>query len=79
MRNIARINNYYNRQAAWEDWRTVVAQAVAAGQADLVAQYQPDEDAGWQTIDRQRKKLEFALVQQKLALFQEDTCRAQND
>ena len=66
MRNIARINNYYNRIAAWEDWRKLAAQAAAAGHTDLVAQYQPAEDAGWRVIDKQIGKLRTALAQQPL-------------
>lgn len=52
MRNFARINNYYNRIEAWNDWRRIAAQVKAAGFPELVEKHQPLENAGWRKIDR---------------------------
>jgi hypothetical protein len=62
MRNLARIQNYYNRLAAWDDWRKLEQVALAAGQADLVERYQPPEDAGWRKIDKAIAALRQALA-----------------
>jgi len=52
--NIA--TNYYNRIQAWRDWQRLADQC----DSDLVDLYQPPEDAGWRTIDKQIAKLRFA-------------------
>lgn len=64
LRNFARINNYYNKIEAWQDWCELAEQAVAAGRADLVEKYQPPDDAGWRKIDKLKAKLRAELEQQ---------------
>jgi len=55
MRNIARINNYYNRLQAWRDWEALANKAKETG-VD-VAKYAPQQDAGWRKIDKAIGKL----------------------
>jgi hypothetical protein len=57
MRNIARINNYYNRMSAWDDWRKAASLATDAGLITLVAKYEPPPDASWRKIDKARHAL----------------------
>lgn len=55
--NIA--TNYYNRIEAWKDW-----QRLARQYPELAKQFQPAQDAGWKTIDRQIAKLRAAAEEQ---------------
>ena len=52
MRNFARINNYYNRLEAVNDWLIISRQAIAAGMGDLAVKHAPPEGAGWRKIDK---------------------------
>ena len=61
-KGLAKATGYYNTLAAWADWRKLAAQVTAAGHADLVAQYQPPEGAGWREIDRASARLKAALA-----------------
>ncbi len=61
MRNFARINNYWNKKAAWEDWEALAKTARQAGRADLVVKFQPAENAGWRKIDKATDALRAAL------------------
>lgn len=57
-RGIARIQNWANKQAAWEGWN-----ALAADYPELATKFQPKENAGWRTIDKASKKLREAIAQ----------------
>jgi hypothetical protein len=61
MRNIARINNYYNRQQAWRDWQALAKTALLVMSADEVAKYKPADNAGWRKIDKSIAELRLAL------------------
>ena len=54
-KGLARATAYYSTLAAWADWRKLAAEVTAAGHADLVAQYQPSEGAGWRKVDAEPK------------------------
>lgn len=62
MRNLARINNYFNRLAAWDDWRALSAQAAVMGQEDVAKSLQPPPDASWRKIDKATKMLRVKLA-----------------
>ena len=61
MRNFARINNYYNKIEAIKDWNNFAGECVAAGHADLVLKFRPDESMGWRAIDARIEKLREAV------------------
>jgi len=61
MRNFARINNYYNRIAAWDDWLKISLSAIEQGYGFLVNQYRPPERASWRTIDNRIAVLRAAV------------------
>ena len=67
MRNFARITNYYNRQEAWLDWLHLAKQAHMASRHDLVAKFQPKDNAGWKTIDKKIALLREALTAANIA------------
>lgn len=66
MRNIARINNYYNRIEALRDWRSMADRAIAAGRADLVEMHAPAANAGWRTIDKAIAALRAAMADEEV-------------
>ena len=51
-RNVNRINNWYNNQAAREDWEYIAAKATAAGRPDIVAANEPLGGDSWRQIDK---------------------------
>lgn len=55
LRNFARINNYYNRLAAWEDWNKLAAQS-----PELAEKFKPTPGATWRKIDKCIAKLRAA-------------------
>ena len=61
-RGLAKATGYYSTLAAWADWRKLAAQVTAAGYADLIAQYQPSEGAGWRRVDRASARLKAAFA-----------------
>ena len=61
MRNFARINNYYNRMEAVEDWNRIAGMAVVDGYGELVLKFKPDESMGWRAIDARIEKLREAI------------------
>lgn len=65
MRNFARINNYYNRLEAVNDWLKICREVIAAGYSELTVKHAPPENAGWSKIDksiaRLRKEYEEAV------------------
>lgn len=63
MRNFSRINNFYSRRAAWQDWHKVAIIAEADGHGDLVKKYQPPENASYQVVDARTAKLRQAIEQ----------------
>lgn len=63
-RGISRINNYYNRIEAWNDWNRFAAQATADGHGELVERHQPATDAGWRKIDKAIGALRDAIAAQ---------------
>lgn len=63
-RGLIKATNFYNKIEAWNDWRLVAQQAVLVGKGELVEKYQPKPDAGWRTIDKQRRKLEVGLAKE---------------
>lgn len=52
MRNFARINNYWNRIEAWNDWTKLANEVSAAGYGNLVEKHKPSDNAGWRKIDK---------------------------
>ena len=52
MRNIARINNYYNNIESWNDWRRISENARGLGFGHLVEKNKPPDDAKWRTVDK---------------------------
>lgn len=50
-RNSARINNHYQRSAAWDDWAFIAARAVKAGHELLALNCWPVASAGVTQID----------------------------
>lgn len=52
MRNFARINNYYNKQAAWKDWLELSKRAHQLGLSKEVKTLHPKVNAGWRSIDK---------------------------
>lgn len=70
MRNFIRINNYYNRLEAVNDWLKLCREVVAAGKGDLAVKHAPPEGAGWRKIDKHIAALrkEFEATQHITAL-----------
>lgn len=57
MRNFARINNYYNKIAAIEDWEKLAKQAQDLGLSEAVERFRYGSTDGWRKIDKQAAKL----------------------
>ena len=65
-KGLVKANAHYGNLAAWADWRKLAAEVTAAGHADLVAQYQPSEGAGWRKIDKASARLKAAFAARQL-------------
>ena len=52
MRNLSRINNWYNLEQARLDWEYIARKLTNAGRADLATKYAPEPGAGWRSIDK---------------------------
>lgn len=65
-RNVARINNYYNRMSAWDDWMKIETCAMGAGLVDLVYKYCPELDAGYRKIDEASRNLRRAIGEREV-------------
>lgn len=52
MRNFARINNYYNRIEAVNDWNKLAAEILKTEHWRLVWKWKPADNAGWRKIDK---------------------------
>lgn len=63
MRNLARINNYYNTIEARRDWQRIAATA----DPYIAALFAPPADAGWRTIDKCIANLREAMQAPKWA------------
>lgn len=57
IRNFSRINNYYNRLEATNDWLKLCQEVIAAGYSELTVKNAPPEGAGWRKIDKCIAKL----------------------
>ena len=70
MRNISRINNYYNRIEALKDWKKLAAECTRAGHEDLVKQFTPPDGSGWKTIDYRIGRLRKAVAEREKPEFE---------
>jgi len=68
MRNIARINNFYNRREAERDWRYLLEWCEAQGVGNVARELAPPEDAGHRRIDKSIGQLRAALVERGVEL-----------
>jgi hypothetical protein len=66
-KGLAKATSYYNQLAAKGDWQKLAAEMTAAGFADLVAECQPPEGAGWRKIDRAIARLKAAVAARQKA------------
>lgn len=60
-KGLSRINNYYNRVAAINDFYKLAVFAVSVGCPDLAEKHLPPADAGHRTIDKHLAKLRGEL------------------
>ncbi len=62
-KGLAKATAYYNKLAAWADWKKLADQVTGAGCEDLVAEHRPPAGAGWRKVDKASAKLRavFAL------------------
>ena len=61
-RGLVKATAHHNNLAAWADWRKLVAEVTAAGFANLAAEHQPPEGAGWRKMDRASARLKAAFA-----------------
>lgn len=64
MRNLMRINNYYNKFEAWRDWALLVAKVVSEVPEliDEIERLRPPIKAGHRTVDKRAAKLRQAYT-----------------
>ena len=73
---IWKIHHAVQTQEARKDWERLAAVAAPMIGAEIVAKYQPTEDAGWRTIDKSIRKVHaLAAKHLGLELIQQDTYR----
>ena len=63
MRNLNRMSNYWNRVAAWRDWKKLADYAIEQGHQKLVLQTTPADNATWRKIDQCTAELERLLAE----------------
>lgn len=62
MRNLNRMLNYWNRVAAWRDWKKLADYAIEHGHRELVLQTTPADNATWRKIDQCIEELKRLLA-----------------